>query len=392
LKSFPTISSLFSALPGMCRSAFQQTASLSGTGDACCSSELWLFLIAAPGDRDAALPTVKSLSTASDIWTRSSPWRGRAHAFLVFLDPARRAQRAVGSVSAAMGRKRRLQLMCKFIHRLVLLVAMPLCLVAGVAQAATALEPIRFGSVAMDIPAQMHKRLTPLTNYLGKALGRPVILTLSPDMPTAIAQIVHGNVDLAYLTPVAYVSARASADTQIVVKTVTDNKGTFRLLVVVRNDSPLRSIEDLKGRSFAFGDEAALLQRAVVVGAGVPLETLSSYEFLGHYDNIIRAVLQRNFDAGILLDHAALKWQGKGIRTLYTSPDLPAYNITARQGMDGEVLLRVREALLRLDPKNPEHVPVIRSLAETCNGFEAAEDAEYDVVRRLIAPFQMVAE
>ena len=36
-----------------------------------------------------------------------------------------------------------------------------------------------FGSVAMDIPAVMHKRLKPLTQYLSKELGRPVSLKLS---------------------------------------------------------------------------------------------------------------------------------------------------------------------------------------------------------------------
>ena len=39
-----------------------------------------------------------------------------------------------------------------------------------------------FGSVAMDIPAAMHKRLKPLTEYLSKELGQPVRLKLSANM------------------------------------------------------------------------------------------------------------------------------------------------------------------------------------------------------------------
>jgi phosphonate transport system substrate-binding protein len=68
-------------------------------------------------------------------------------------------------------------------------------------------QPIRFGSVAEDIPAVMHQRLTPLTDYLGKAIGRRVVLKVSPDMPRAIEDLSSGNVDLAYLTPVAYLRA-----------------------------------------------------------------------------------------------------------------------------------------------------------------------------------------
>lgn len=264
---------------------------------------------------------------------------------------------------------------------LLVLVITPACALASN-------EPIRLGSVAMDIPAQMDKRLTPLTNYLSTALGRPVILSLSPNMATAITEIVEGNVDLAYLTPVAYVTSQKKGNTRVVVKVVTKGQGSFQLMIVVREDSPIQTVADLAGRSFAFGDQGALLQRAVVVGAGMPLNKLGKYDFLGHYDNIVRAVLHRNFDAGILVDAAAVKWQGKGVRILHSSVPLPPYNITASSKLDSAVLTRVQEALLRLDPNKPEHQPIIRALDDSCSGFAPTNDAEYDVVRQLIKPFQ----
>ena len=65
-------------------------------------------------------------------------------------------------------------------------------------------EELLFGSVAMDIPAAMYTRLKPLTDYLSQTLKRPVTLRLSPDMGSAIKEVALGNVQLAYLTPVAY--------------------------------------------------------------------------------------------------------------------------------------------------------------------------------------------
>ena len=64
-----------------------------------------------------------------------------------------------------------------------------------------------FGSVAMDIPAVMHKRLKPLTKYLSKRLNKKVILKLSPNMGAAITETANGTVDISYLTPVAYLRA-----------------------------------------------------------------------------------------------------------------------------------------------------------------------------------------
>ncbi|KPJ96857.1 MAG: phosphonate ABC transporter substrate-binding protein [Gammaproteobacteria bacterium SG8_15] len=244
-----------------------------------------------------------------------------------------------------------------------------------------------FGSVAMDIPAVMHKRLTPLTRYLSHELGRPVSLKLSPNMGVAIDEAAKSNVDLAYLTPVAYLKAHDKGGAELVAKTVTKGKASFKLMIVVRENSPIKTIDDLQGKSFAFGDERALLQRAAVVGAGLKLEQLADYKFLGHYDNIARAVMSKDFDAGILKDTMAYKWEGKGLRILYASPDLPPYNIVVSKKVDPKLLGKIRQAFLKLDRKNPEHLKVIKALDKKYDGFAPTSDAEYDVVRQLIKPF-----
>ena len=264
-----------------------------------------------------------------------------------------------------------------------LFAAGPLC----AADAADANE-LRLGSVAMDIPAEMHRRLTPLTKYLSDTLKRPVTLKLSSSMSAAIDEVSNGSVELAYLTPVAYLKAHAKGNVQLVARTVTNNQASFQLMVVVRDDSPIRRIQDLKGKNFAFGDKAAILQRAVVVGAGIPLESLGGYKFIGHYDNIAKGVAIGDFDAGILKDTTAHDWQHRGLRILHRSPPLPPYNIVAGRKVDAKLLKQIRQAFLSLDIKNPSHRKVIKALDDEYDGFAPASDADYDVVRELIAPFE----
>ncbi|WP_455201471.1 PhnD/SsuA/transferrin family substrate-binding protein [Kaarinaea lacus] len=270
---------------------------------------------------------------------------------------------------------------------LVILVSCFALLFVNNVAAKTDKKEIRFGSVAMDIPAVMQKRLLPLTKYLSDSLGKPVVLKLSPNMPAAITEISKGSVELSYLTPVAYIRSHQKGDTQLIAKTVTKNKASFQLMIVVRDDSPIKTVADLEGKAFAFGDKAALLQRAVVVGAEMPLDKLGRYEFIGHYDNIVRAVLNRDFDAGILKDTMAYKWEGKGIRILYASPDLPPYNIAASKNISKPMLKKLQKAFLDLDTNNPDHFPVIKALDKKYNGFAPTSDAEYDIVRKLIEPF-----
>jgi len=268
-------------------------------------------------------------------------------------------------------------------HRILFISLLWGTLWTGAAQA----DELKFGSVAMDIPAVMHRKLTPMTEYLSKAIGKPISLKLSPNMATAINEVASDSVDLAYLTPVAYLKAHKKGQSEILVRTVTNNKASFQLMIVVRKDSPIKTVADLAGSEFAFGDKAALLQRAVVVGAGMPLNKLGSYKFIGHYDNIARGVEVGDFDAGILKDTKAFKWESKGLRILYSSPHLPPYNITVSKKVDKITRKKLKRAFLALNDKNPKHRDIIKALSKKYNGFAPATDADYDVVRKLIKPF-----
>jgi len=259
---------------------------------------------------------------------------------------------------------------------------------AAFAENAPKSRPLTLGSVAMDIPAEMHRRLRPLTDYLSAELKRPVQLMLSADLSKAADELASGNVDIAYLTPVAYIKAQRAGGARLVAKTVTRGEKSFQLMLVVRRDSPVKSVQDLAGKSFAFGDKAAILQRAVVVHAGIRLEQLGSYKFLGHYDNIARGVMAGDFDAGILKDTSAFDWERKGLRILHASPPLPPYNLAVSRRVDEPTRLALRDALLRLRADNPAHYPVIAALDKNYDGFAAVDDKEYDVVRLLVKPFE----
>ncbi len=258
----------------------------------------------------------------------------------------------------------------------------------AVAAAPGPVQTLYFGSVAMDIPAEMHRRLKPLTDYLGGEIKRPVQLRLSANLNAAADEVAVGRVDIAYLTPVAYIKAQRAGGARLVAKTVTRGDKSFQLMLVVRRDSPVKSVRDLAGKSFAFGDPAAILQRAVLVNAGLRLEQLGSHKFIGHYDNIARGVANGDFDAGILKDTTAYEWERKGLRVIYKSPELPPYNIAVSKRVDEPTRNALRQALLRLDLRNPAHRSVVEPLDKNYDGFAPVTDAEYDVVRMLIKPFE----
>src|SRR3989338_1050081 len=90
-------------------------------------------------------------------------------------------------------------------------------------------QTLYFGSVAMDIPAEMHRRLKPLTDYLSSEIKRPVQLRLSANLNAAADEVAAGRVDIAYLTPVAYLRAHSQGGVRLVAKMKTRDERSFRL-------------------------------------------------------------------------------------------------------------------------------------------------------------------
>ncbi len=261
---------------------------------------------------------------------------------------------------------------------------------ALIAASAHATEPpeLYLGSVAMDVPAAMVQRLTPLTQYLSRKTGIRISFRASPDLGSAVNEIGRDYTQIAYLTPVAYIEAREKFRVQPLVAPLTHGKSTFHLVLAVRRDSGLTSVNSLRGKSFAFGDEKALLQRAVVVNAGIKLHEFSRYAFLKHYDNIAKAILNGDFDAGILKDTLYEKFEPQGLRKVHTSPPLSSYVFAVSERLPPETVRKLRSAFLELKPDNPEHRAVLRELDQGYDGFVAVEDRDYDLIRKLIAPFQ----
>lgn len=76
-----------------------------------------------------------------------------------------------------------------------------------------------------------------------------------------------------------------------------------------------------------------------------------------------------DFDAGMLRDTTAAKWESPGLRVPHASPNLPPYTITAGKRVTEQQFNRLRAAFLNLGAKNPEHETVVRAPHKGYDGF-----------------------
>lgn len=247
---------------------------------------------------------------------------------------------------------------------------------------------ITIGAVAMDAPIEMIKRMRPLTDYLAKHTGYKMQFRPAPDLKTAVTDLGEGTVQMAYLTPIAYIMAREKYRVEPLVVPLTHGKSTFNLLVVVRRHSTYQKLEDLKGKRFALGDPKAFLQPAVLLDAGMRLQDFSEVAYLKHYDNIAKAILHGDFEAGIMKDTVYEKFASQGLRVVYTSPPLSSYVFAVSEKLDTHTQQKLKNALLSLSIATPEGRAVLDTLDQAYEGFQSTSDKDYDRERALIARFK----
>ena len=243
----------------------------------------------------------------------------------------------------------------------VLLATLLLCLSSPAAWAAPnpgmQVSEVTMGSVAMDIPVEMIKRMSALTNHLALSTNLNIRFRPSPNLGSAVEDLGTGQTQIAYLTPVAYIEARKKYGVIPLVAPTADGRPHFSLVIGVKAGSGINSPAGLKGKRFAFGDEKALLQRAAVESMGLKPGDFSAFAYLKHYDNIAKAVLAGDFDGGILKDSIADEFKSKGLTVVGSTAPLPSYIFAVHPGMPATVRNQLRDALLALNRSTPERGP-----------------------------------
>ena len=247
---------------------------------------------------------------------------------------------------------------------------------------------VTMGSVAMDIPVEMIKRMSALTNYLALSTNFNIRFRPSPNLGSAVDDLGTGQTQIAYLTPVAYIEARKKYGVIPLVAPTIQGQPSFSLVIGAKAGSGIRAPADLKGKRFAFGDEKALLQRAAVESMGLKSGDFSNFAYLKHYDNIAKAVLAGDFDGGILKDSVAADFKSKGIVVIGSTPPLPSYIFAVHPGMPVAVRDKLRDALLALTKTTPDGAATLEAFDNAYDGFVVVDDQAYDPVRKLIQPYQ----
>jgi phosphonate transport system substrate-binding protein len=270
-----------------------------------------------------------------------------------------------------------------------------LVLALGAVVGPVAAQPLHLVLTPSQKPTDLMAAGEAFAQALGKLVGAPVRVTVASDYAAVIEALRNRSADLAFVHPAGYVLASREARATIVAKNQWHGKTSFTSRVYVRRDSGLKTLEDLRGKTIAFVDPASssgyvypmvmLIQRGLVKGRD-PKTFFREVVFAGSHDASLRALLNGHVDAIASFDMAREQYlkdpaERERITWVAETPPIPEAGIAARDGLPPATVDRVRAALLQM--RGPAYAPLLKRLYDI-DGFEPADDREYDPVRAAV--------
>lgn len=223
-----------------------------------------------------------------------------------------------------------------------------------------------------------------------KETGYSFVWLGSKTYDDVIDKMRTGMADIGYVGPFAYVDAQDDFGVKLICRTLSEESEEFyHSMIIVRKDSGIQKLEQLKGKSIAFTDPKStsgyLFPMAQFKKIGLTLSDFSDVKFLKRHANSLLAVYQGHVDAGatsitavdkieINMDEIAIIWQSAPI---YRGPWI------ARKDLSEETFTKIQAAMLKIGaPGKPGNDPIFNEL--TTRGFIRGKDSDYNNVREVI--------
>lgn len=221
-----------------------------------------------------------------------------------------------------------------------LMLALPVPVVAG--------TTYTLGVVSQFEPRKIYAIWKPIADELSRRTGLEIQLVVSINITEFEAALEKGTFDFVYANP--YHILRVS-NSQGYIPLVRDSE-PLRGILVVRRDSPVKSVKELAGKALAVPSPnsvgASLLLRADLERLyGVHMSMLNARTHSSVYLNVLNGLADAGGGVQKSLSEQNPEVQG-GLRILYTTRAMPSHPIAAHPRIKPDVCELLRKTVLEM--------------------------------------------
>lgn len=247
----------------------------------------------------------------------------------------------------------------------------------------------------------LEEKVKPLESLLSKKLGIPVKVSVATNYNSIIDAMSLKQIDVGFLPPLAYVLAKDKGVADILLqaqryevkepsgKNTKDVVDYYRSIIIVKKDSDIKKLKDLKGKRIAFQDTSSasgyIWPVAEIKKAGInPKTDIESVKIKG-YDTAILALLNDEVDAAAVFEDARntvrndIKDIFDRVVPIYFSNPIPNDTISVRSDMSAEWKSAITDAFIDIS-KDPLGKKIINDVYSHISYIKSTDD-KFDIVR-----------
>ncbi len=260
-------------------------------------------------------------------------------------------------------------------------------------------NPIKFYLV----PGQEIQVLKETSKSLKKFLEAEIGKSFDVQVPVSYIALVEAfgtkRADMGIVNTFGYILAHEKFGVTAKLRIISFGRNQYFGQIIAHKDGP-KSIEELKGKKFAFVDPASssgyLLPAKLFKDRNIKLK---DFVFAGRHDSVVSMVYQKQVDAGATFHVPELNEKGEPmdarrlVRAQYPDVDekvvilektgpVPNDPVIFRQNFPPELAEKITLALQKF-VRSEEGLKTFKALFNVTD-FEPAQDSDYDPVRKIL--------
>lgn len=273
-------------------------------------------------------------------------------------------------------------------------------------------KELKIGFVPSQNAETLEAKAKPLGKLLSKELGIPVTVTVTTDYNSIVEALGSKQLDIGFLPPTDFVLAHKKHYADVLLqalrygvdpktgKPTSEKVDYYYSGMLVKNDSNIKSIKDLKGKKIGWQSptsSAGYVWPAVEMKkAGVDAQKdVTGVQLQGH-DKGVQALMSGDVDAAaVFVDARNIVEKEypniyKTTHYLFLTEKIPNDTISVRPDMSKKWKDKVTDAFIKIgnDPKGQK---IIKDIY-THVGYKKSSDANFDTVREYSEKVQKIGK
>lgn len=255
------------------------------------------------------------------------------------------------------------------------------------ATSANATDLIRFAvGPYQPTPADTQKAFDPFFNHIAKKLGVKYELRAATEQAGVAVALGNAQADVAWMGPWGYVLANNASGVQAIATVKYDGKPTYHSIVVGKPGLPIKKWpDDAKGMSMSFANASStsgyLMPTFWFQQMGIDPKTFFKYrEGATHAAQEIAVVsgqtdLATDYDRNRTSMIESGKISKDATQVYWVSPPLPNDVLAVRNGLDPEIVRKIREIVLSITEEEAKAI-----MPNHYTGWIAASHESYKMI------------